>query len=313
MQRKSLCAFLYLAYFLLAFGYHHSAHTPVSQPGKILKALPFSARDIVAQNVLAKLNTISCVGLMSAFKNKATLLEEAKRCIDRGEVFVANDWISSLEVQSLRKDIANMVSNDQIKFSPSGLTNRANTNEKFGTKDRLVHPVSHDDLGASPTLAKIKDRVDMLRRDVSKTMNRPSMSVDSLGHELYFSLGRPGAILPRHLDERHEETKGGVVLASFTIDSFIKYTSTGKLGWSSSSRRSISWLLYLCPPSWDITTNGGALRTFPQKRIVTNGPCGSDEGQSAITSTILHNALPKMLDLQATCKLDGWRDKMIRR
>ena len=37
---------------------------------------------------------------------------------------------------------------------------------------------------------------------------RPTMADISLGHESYFSRSLPGSKLARHLDERHEETKG---------------------------------------------------------------------------------------------------------
>jgi hypothetical protein len=50
------------------------------------------------------------------------------------------------------------------------------------------------------------------------------------------------------MDERHEEMKGAQ-------------------GWLLPSRRSLSWLIYLSEPKeWDLGTNGGALRTFPQRQ-----------------------------------------------
>lgn len=61
------------------------------------------------------------------------------------------------------------------------------------------------------------------------------------------------------MDERHEETKG-------------------PRGWLLPSRRSLSWLIYLSETgdgaAWDAETNGGLLRTFPQKSYRNDG--GSD-------------------------------------
>ena len=67
--------------------------------------------------------------------------------------------------------------------------------------------------------------------------------------EMYYSISPKGSHLPRHQDERHEETKG------------IK-------GWISDTRRSISWLIYLNDDDWSSvgtttctendTTNGNA-------------------------------------------------------
>ena len=71
--------------------------------------------------------------------------------------------------------------------------------------------------------------------------------------ECYYSQSAPGSSLARHMDERHEETKG-------------------PRGWLLPSRRSLSWLIYLSETDeknegkeWDAQINGGLLRTFPQK------------------------------------------------
>lgn len=82
------------------------------------------------------------------------------------------------------------------------------------------------------------------------------MMDSSLAHECYYSQSRVGASLARHLDERHEETKG-------------------PRGWMLPSRRSISWLLYLSDDvDWDVTVQGGALRSFPQKDFVDHATFG---------------------------------------
>jgi hypothetical protein len=78
--------------------------------------------------------------------------------------------------------------------------------------------------------------------DVSHVLNRQTMSDAGLAHECYYSRSTVGAYLPRHMDERHEETKG-------------------PRGWILPSRRSVSWLIYLS----DVDLVGGALRTFPQR------------------------------------------------
>ena len=63
----------------------------------------------------------------------------------------------------------------------------------------------------------------------------------------------------------------------FMIDAFC----AGKKGWSTPSRRSISWLLYLCEPGWDVAVNGGALRSFPQHLPVI-GATGANDGDLQI-------------------------------
>ena len=54
--------------------------------------------------------------------------------------------------------------------------------------------------------------------------------------EMYYSISPKGSFLPRHQDERHEDTKG-------------------KTGWINDTRRSISWLVYLNDDGWGGSTH----------------------------------------------------------
>ena len=90
-----------------------------------------------------------------------------------------------------------------------------------------------------------------LRALLSEELNRPTMAgsdTETMAHECYFSRSTGGSTLARHMDERHEETKGS-------------------RGWLLPSRRSVSWLIYLSDPNWDLERNGGALRSFPQAKV----------------------------------------------
>lgn len=95
----------------------------------------------------------------------------------------------------------------------------------------------------------IIDKIQNLRVQVSSILNRPTVSDATLAHECYYSRSSVGAFLPRHMDERHEELKG-------------------PRGWMLSSRRSISWLIYLS----DVDLIGGQLRTFPQENYKNAKP-----------------------------------------
>lgn len=87
-------------------------------------------------------------------------------------------------------------------------------------------------------------RIDQLRKELSKLLDRPTLKIDNLPHESYFSISPPGTFLKRHMDERHEELK--------------------PCKWKVNTRRSISWLLYLSDKEWNTTTNGGQFRYYPQ-------------------------------------------------
>ena len=114
--------------------------------------------------------------------------------------------------------------------------------------------------------------------------NIPRLQPHRTRKECYYSQSTPGSSLARHMDERHEETKG-------------------PRGWSLPSRRSLSWLVYASEPDeadpakeWDARTHGGLLRTFPQRRYrsdVRGGddavPCGSHEGDLQVGWLLAEN------------------------
>jgi len=139
------------------------------------------------------------------------------------------------------------------------------SNQGFDVKvDRSVCPVPwwkhtlENSLGGEcadgETLPSIQLKLQQLRFELSRSLGRPTMLDSNLGHECYYSESAPGSSLARHMDERHEETKG-------------------PRGWLLPSRRSLSWLIYLSDTGesdiagegWDARINGGLLRTFPQK------------------------------------------------
>lgn len=138
-------------------------------------------------------------------------------------------------------------------YSAFGSTSK----QPFGVTDRLVCPITFQDTSNSQALDRFGYIIDDLKNSLSVVMNRPTMRDNSLAHEAYFSLSLPPASLKRHLDEKHEELR-------------LK-------GWSTPSRRSISWLLYLS----DDDVRGGELRSFPQC-LPIDGRCGAHQGDLQI-------------------------------
>ena len=108
---------------------------------------------------------------------------------------------------------------------------------------------------------RISASASLLRPDLS----RPSVPWTSLAgespdppfDEISYTRFGPGAYLKRHNDERHEE---------------LKRTK----GWSSPTRRSLSWLVYLQEEGWDMERDGGGLRTY-QRRAQPEGAVGSSD------------------------------------
>lgn len=176
-----------------------------------------------------------------------------------GSLYVHDDYISPDLAERLRKDIAKAA--DAGLFRTAGLSNTANgKTQQFGSSDRSVCPVpiystKYESSSYGNTLGEISRIVKDLQVQLSVILKRPSLVDPQLEHESYYSIYRAGSLLPRHMDERHEEIKG------------LK-------GWISPSRRSISWLIYLSSQD----TEGGQLRAYVQQNIKRGEvQCGSYE------------------------------------
>lgn len=194
------------------------------------------------------------------------------------------NFLSEYQLQLLQRDMKHLETDG--KFVVNGLSDVRKglkgeptesaaavdaSNQGFDNKyDRSVCPIpwwkdslllstvdeSENDAGTAGTeddsvlLHSIQIKLQRLRRELSQLLERPTMMNNDLDHECYYSQSRPASSLARHMDERHEETKG-------------------PRGWLLPSRRSLSWLIYLSETdneeSWDGQINGGLLRTFPQK------------------------------------------------
>jgi len=205
----------------------------------------------------ARSNGRSSISSSSSEKGVITNVAALKRLVQSGKVYVQDDFIDAELLAELRADMDS--AREQGLFAASGLSNFANVNQSFGGNDRQVAPVLRGSY-SSPALLKMERKINTLRQELAMALNRPTMLQDELGHESYYSRSSPGATLKRHTDERHEELKG-------------------RKGWTSTSRRSISYLIYLSDADWDAQRNGGELRAFPvsAKYKVVNGNIGGED------------------------------------
>lgn len=207
-------------------------------------------------------------------------IAKLRRDIAAGRVHQLLDFLSEGEVSALLEQAGKL--REGGAFAASGLSNtNRGKDQNFGEADRTVCPLpwwkdsiigNHEaagdvnggqsmegDEGGSESAAAqsrivVSQKLQDLRALLSKELNRPTMAnsdAETMAHECYFSRSTEGSTLARHMDERHEETKGS-------------------RGWLLPSRRSVSWLIYLSEPDWDLARNGGALRSFPQRAVKTN-------------------------------------------
>jgi hypothetical protein len=192
--------------------------------------------------------------------SSSTLLDtdSLRRTIDRGRVYQHLNFLSEDQVQTILQEIKDMEA--QNRFQRKGLSNVVlGQNQTFDTKlDRAICPVPWflDALEGKDT-REIPSKLLQLQQFLSQALDRPTIAMGIDGHECYYSKSEVGSRLPRHMDEKHEEAKGAK-------------------GWLAPTRRSLSWLIYLSTPAdWTLETNGGALRTYPQ-RYVTSAPSTHD-------------------------------------
>jgi len=244
----------------------------------------------ILSSVLVSRATVSIAAdkldMSSILRERNIPVNELYDKITKGRVFSFNDFLTETEINDLRKEIESLDNDGKFKYS--GLTNRANTKQDFGKNDRQIYPIAFDDGINQKVLNKFGKLLRRLRHDLSVVLDRPSLNSDDCEHESYFSKSSKGASLPLHMDERHEEIKG-------------------RKGWLSSSRRSISWLIYLSDKGWS-ADNGGALRSYPQSCNVANS-IGCDEGNLQIgwvksINKISDSVFPVFLDINRRSYID---------
>lgn len=177
--------------------------------------------------------------------------------LTHGRVHVQHDFVPPALVRALRADCEWLL--ERGHFRASGLSNAAVRVNAFGANDRQVCTPTAELGGDVVARAELVAHVEALRANLERATGRAPLRVA----ELYLSQHAPGAALPLHMDERHEEAKGA-------------------RGWSTPTRRSISWLLYLSADGWDSGAAGagagGALRAYVRPGTRPGGPGGAHEG-----------------------------------
>lgn len=195
------------------------------------------------------------------------LSQEVVDAVRYGGVGVVPNWLPPSVVAAMRRDARTLFA--EGRFAPDGLTNTSRRRQSFREEaDRQTfRGAAWDDpvAGHEPAVRRaFSERLDALRRELSaRCGDRPSLaSVAPETHETTYNWYANGASLGRHVDERHEETKGA-------------------RGWTSPTRRSVTWLVYLNDEDWDASRDGGALRCFPRSAD-TNDPVGAHKGDLQI-------------------------------
>jgi hypothetical protein len=193
-------------------------------------------------------------------------VDRLRQTIASGRVYQQQYFLSPSQIDESLQEIRDL--EESGAFERSGLSNTVKgqrQNQNFGNTDRRTCEVpwwkdavtgEYDKISVNTTVAL---QLQQLRTVLANVLDRPTLTDNTLAHECYYSTASTGSFLPRHMDERHEELKGA-------------------RGWLLPSRRSLSWLVYLSDPGWDLADNGGALRSFPQKTTVSNQSGSQHDG-----------------------------------
>ncbi|KAJ1634399.1 hypothetical protein T492DRAFT_974306 [Pavlovales sp. CCMP2436] len=178
--------------------------------------------------------------------------------IASGGIVVVRNWLPAPLTAALRLDAMELRADGC--FRASGLRDRRTTTgaarQAFGNADRLVLNMARGLGGDRIARAALDEHLELLRQNLGVSLRRPGLRVA----EQYYSIHGRGAFLARHLDERHDDTKG-------------------ELGWTSSTRRSISFLIYLSADGWGEPGGAGAggdLVAFSRRAGQTE--CGAHGG-----------------------------------
>jgi hypothetical protein len=199
---------------------------------------------------------------ISALSHHSSSITHKLPEIRQGKIYVQHDFLSSDEVMKLRKDIKQLLNYKSNPFHRSGLSNRVEGDQNiFDQTDRLtctIHPyLWKGDQQYSFMRSLVEDKLETLKHELQLSTSYPGCKEPEYNlAEMYYSVSPTGSSLPKHQDDRHEETKG-------------------EKAWLEDTRRSISWLVYL-NMEWDKSC-GGEFRAYYRKcnRTVQ---CGSHDG-----------------------------------
>jgi hypothetical protein len=172
--------------------------------------------------------------------------EDDYSIIRKGGLYIEHNFINKDQIAALQRDIALLRSNssdtlsindDHPLFQPSGLSNRIPGDKNiFGSSDRLTCTITPNLGGDRHIRSVVEDKLKALKIKLQDVLPGLDNSNKLELAEMYYSASPPQSHLPRHMDERHEDTKGDK-------------------GWMNDTRRSISWLLYLNDHNWGMRSD----------------------------------------------------------
>mmetsp|Transcript_16558 Transcript_16558/g.49440 ORF Transcript_16558/g.49440 Transcript_16558/m.49440 type:complete len:354 (+) Transcript_16558:141-1202(+) len=160
-----------------------------------------------------------------------------------GRVAVVDNFLDAATVKALRDDAARLYA--EGRFSQpnrdTGLKQKSALQNRAVLRERAWSDYA---LGDGALRQRVAGKIKAMRGQLAQALGR-NIDVDGAArHEVSYTRFAPGASLRRHIDEHHEETKGVA-------------------GWAASTRRSVTWLVYL-NDRWS-EDQGGELRAYERE------------------------------------------------
>jgi len=192
----------------------------------------------------------SSSALFLNLKSDKIFSESVYETIQNGQIAIIPDFLDASFLAPLKRDAAYLHAHRH--FSTDALASYGTDGRFDPSRDRAVLKLAqwkNDALGDAAARHQLAAVMRDVRTDLATHLNRPRLlegaSVSQFGPgstEISFTRFGPGAFLKRHVDEHHEELKGAA-------------------GWSTPTRRSLSWLVYL-NEHWNSDRSGGMLRCY---------------------------------------------------
>jgi Rps23 Pro-64 3,4-dihydroxylase Tpa1-like proline 4-hydroxylase len=199
------------------------------------------------------------VDALTTLGSNRLLPKSVYETILNGRIAVVPEFMSLGDVRDLQRDSEELYRSHY--FSTDALASYGTNGQFDPAKDRAVLKLNRwqdPTLGQASVRRQLEARLQDLRTDLSLHLNRPGLvlgdAVQKFGRgstEIAYTRFGPGAYLQRHVDEHHEELKGVA-------------------GWTTPTRRSLSWLIYL-NEDWNVDRYGGCLRCFARRPTTPSG------------------------------------------
>jgi len=202
---------------------------------------------------------------------KTNVLPEGSfEILEAGKAVVIPNWLGPAECRALRQDIADCYQaghfkNFVLSRNPSKADREANDRwimTSFSKRTGQEGPFVDATIGNIEIRQTLKARMAQIKASLTTRLyDRPTLASNvPQTHEMEYLRYGQGAYLQRHTDEHHIE---------------LQYAGgSARSKKPNATRRSITWMVYVNEPDWDVGRDGGQLRLH-ERAMPSVSPVGA--------------------------------------